>query len=31
MEEDQGGEEDSGGPATNDGNEDLHVAADLLL
>ena len=29
--EDQGGEEDSGGPATNDGNEDFHVDADLLL
>ena len=29
--EDQGGEEDSGGPATNDGNEDFYVDADLLL
>jgi len=29
--EDQGGEEDSSGPATNDGNEDFHVDADLLL
>ena len=29
--EDQGGEEDSGEPATNDGNEDFHVDADLLL
>ena len=29
--EDQGGEEDSGGPATNDRNEDFHVDVDLLL